>query len=143
MLLAVGEFALTANNGVTYAALGDAPVLLEASSGRRGPGIVPVWGFAGVIRVARGRTGERPWLLSDGQPPLVAPAQVCGSGFVDASEHRRKPPVGLQPVPALQRDPLYRASDEAPADAPAAVVHHLLLSTTFAEHASSAPPTCC
>ncbi|MHA5659511.1 DUF2855 family protein, partial [Pseudomonas aeruginosa] len=44
-LLAVDEFALTANN-VTYAALGDALRYWEFFPAGEGLGIVPVWGFA-------------------------------------------------------------------------------------------------
>lgn len=47
-LLAVGEFALTANN-VTYAALGDALRYWEFFPAGEGLGIVPVWGFAEVL----------------------------------------------------------------------------------------------
>lgn len=44
---------------------------------------------------------------------LVAPAQVRGSGFVDASEHRRNLPSVYNQYLRCSSDPLYRASDEA------------------------------
>ncbi|MDF5808186.1 DUF2855 family protein [Pseudomonas aeruginosa] len=67
-----------------------------------------------LLRAARGRTGRALlWLLSDGQPLLVAPAQVRGSGFVDASEHRRDLPSVYNQYLRCSSDPLYRASDEA------------------------------
>ncbi|MFO7005545.1 DUF2855 family protein [Pseudomonas aeruginosa] len=114
-LLAVGEFALTANN-VTYAALGDALRYWEFFPAGEGLGIVPVWGFAEVL--ASRCPGVEPGERFYGYYPmashlLVAPAQVRGSGFVDASEHRRNLPSVYNQYLRCSSDPLYRASDEA------------------------------
>ena len=116
-LLAVGEFALTANN-VTYAALGDAlryweffPAGEGWASSRSGasPRCLP--------RAARGSKRA-----SASMATIRWPATCWSRRRRSAAALRRRqrappePPVGLQPVPALQQRPALPGLRRGPAD---------------------------
>ena len=90
---------MTANN-VTYAVFGDAMHYWDFFPHRRPAAVVvPLWGFAEVVRVAA-PTGvdRRPGLRlpADGSHLVVEPGRVDERGFRDASAHRRDLPVALQ-----------------------------------------------
>ena len=113
--LAVGRFALTANN-ITYAAFGDAMRYWQFyPSANDAWGNIPVWGFADVIESACETiaVGERFY----GFYPMAShvtllPARVTEHGFYDSAAHRSDlHPVYNQYV-ASRTDPLYRPDNE-------------------------------
>jgi len=95
-LLAIDQFALTANN-ITYAAFGEAMAYWQFFPARAGWGRVPVWGFADVARSSheRLREGERIYGYFPMSSHLALQVdRVSDTGFVDAAPHRAKlPPV--------------------------------------------------
>jgi hypothetical protein len=95
-LLAIDQFALTANN-ITYAAFGDAMAYWQFFPARAGWGRVPVWGFADVARSRheRLREGERVYGYFPMSTHLAVQVdRLTDAGFVDAAPHRAKlPPV--------------------------------------------------
>ena len=96
VLLAIDQFALTANN-ITYAAFGDAMAYWQFFPARAGFGRVPVWGFADVVRSSHDaiRESERVYGYFPMSTHLAVQAdRVSETGFVDAAPHRAKlPPV--------------------------------------------------
>ena len=136
ILLQIECFALTANN-VTYAAHGVDMAYWGFFPAPEGFGIVPVWGFAGVIEsrvdgIAPGQRFYGYWPMAS--HAVLHPGRVTPRGFTDVATHRQKlPPVynnyvaaspawGPETVQALFR-PLYTTSfvldvmlAESPAD---------------------------
>ena len=136
-LLAVGEFALTANN-VTYAALGDALRYWEFFPAGEGLGIVPVWGFAEVL-ASRCPGSKR---ASASMATIRWPA-TCWS-------RRRRSAAAASSTPASTAGTSRRSTTSTcaaaatrstgpptrPCRCPAAAVHHsFLLDDFLAEHA--------
>ena len=113
-LLAVGEFALTANN-VTYAALGDALRYWEFFPAGEGLGIVPVWGFAEVLASRCPGSNRASASMATIRWPATcwSRRRRSAAAAVDASEHRRNLPSVYNQYLRCSSDPLYRASDEA------------------------------
>jgi hypothetical protein len=135
ILLEIECFALTANN-VTYAAHGVDMAYWGFFPAPEGFGMVPVWGFAGVIEsrvdgIAPGQRFYGYWPMAS--HVVLHPGRVNPRGFTDVAMHRQKlPPVynnyvaaspawGPETVQALFR-PLYTTSfvlDVMLADSPA------------------------
>ncbi|MBF7073919.1 DUF2855 family protein [Glaciecola sp. MH2013] len=126
VLLKVDSFALTANN-ITYAVVGDKlgywqffpPQLTveEAQSNAVNDhwGILPVWGFADVVRSNHPDVpiGER---LFGYFPPsshlIMQPSSLSPSSWIDASVHRSKLPVGYNIYRRVQAEANYDKSFE-------------------------------
>jgi len=116
VLLALDEFALTANN-ITYAVTGERMHYWQFFPVDETWGQIPVWGFADVVASTHPEiaVGERLY----GYYPIashlvVAPGHVTTRSFLDVSAHRQ----GLAPVYnqylRVSRDPLYdRTNDTA------------------------------
>ncbi len=114
-LLRVDSFGLTANN-VTYAVMGEAMSYWDFFPAEEGWGRVPMWGFAEVERSEA--EGVEPGTRLFGYLPpsshlLVTPADVDGTGFVDASPHRAALPSAYHRYLATGSDPFYGAGSEA------------------------------
>lgn len=122
-LLRIERFALTANN-MTYAAHGVDMGYWNFFPAPDGFGVVPVWGFATVIKshapgIEPGSRFYGYWPMAS--HAIVTPVRVGPRGFTDGAAHRQKlPPVynnyipasaayGPEPVQALFR-PLYTTS---------------------------------
>jgi hypothetical protein len=117
-LLRVETFGMTANN-VTYAVMGEAmsywDFFSSAEQAEAGWGLLPVWGFATVVRSeAEGvEAGTRIYgYLPASDHLLVTPVGVDGSGFVDGAPHRAALPSAYHRYLASERDPFYTPSSE-------------------------------
>ena len=115
-LLRVETFGMTANN-VTYAVFGEAMSYWRFfPTDEEGWGRVPTWGFAEVERSEA--DGVEPGTRLYGYLPssshlLVTPADVDGSGFVDAAPHKAELPSAYHRYLASGADPFYRPDTEA------------------------------
>jgi hypothetical protein len=112
--LAVGPFALTANN-VSYAKTGDQLGYWRFFPAPQGWGCIPVWGFADVVesRAEGGGVGERFY----GDQPLAAhhrnpPTKVSKGTIVDGTAHRRELPAIYNQLIRCAEDPAYRPERE-------------------------------
>ena len=118
ILAKVDRFALTANN-ITYGVVGDElgywkffpPTDDEADRW----GLIPVWGFADVVRsnIAEIPVGDR---LFGYFPPAthlkLAPVRVRDDSFFDSSAHRAELPAGYNIYRRVNAEPGYdRATD--------------------------------
>ncbi|MEP6786541.1 MAG: DUF2855 family protein [Sphingomonadales bacterium] len=107
-LLAVEQFAITANN-VTYAAIGEAFGYWDFfPAGETGRGIVPVWGQARVIDA--GDTGLTVGEAVYGYLPMathliVEPVKIGASGFTDGAAHRAARAAVYNQYRRLDADP--------------------------------------
>jgi hypothetical protein len=91
-LLDIESFALTANN-TTYADFGDKIgywAFFPAVASTGGDGVIPVWGFAKVIRsrTTALAVGQRVYGFWPMATHVVVAPTPRGSGFVDAAAHR-------------------------------------------------------
>jgi hypothetical protein len=107
-LLAVEQFAVTANN-ITYAAIGEAfgywDFFPTAGDGR---GIVPVWGHARVIDAGDSglSAGERVYgYLPMATHLVVEPAKIGTGGFIDGAAHRASRAAVYNQYRRLNADP--------------------------------------
>lgn len=107
-LLAVEQFAITANN-VTYAAIGEAFGYWDFfPSGEDGRGIVPVWGQARVVDA--GDTGLTAGETIYGYLPMAAqlviePVKISAGGFTDGAAHRAARAAVYNQYRRLNADP--------------------------------------
>lgn len=96
VLARVEAFAFTANN-VTYAAFGEEMAYWQFFPAEAGSGIIPVWGFAEVVRsrcpeIAVGERLYGYWPMASHL--ALAPGRITDHGFVDQTAHRAAlPPV--------------------------------------------------
>lgn len=115
-LLRIDRFAFTANN-VTYAALGETMGYWQFfPAGEEGMGIIPVWGFAEVVKSnCEGlEIGERFFGFYPMASHLrVTPDKVQPSGFIDAAVHRQGLPPLYNQYLNCASDGLYRGDTEA------------------------------
>jgi hypothetical protein len=115
-LLSIDLLALTANN-VTYGAFGDAMKYWDFfPTGEAGWGQIPAWGFATVSgsRCPGVEVGQRVYgYFPMARSLVVAPVQVGASGFTDGAPHRAALSALYNRYQATDRDPLYRADQEA------------------------------
>ena len=119
VLLAVDEFALTANN-ITYAVAGDRMGYWQFFPTDEGWGRVPVWGYATVVasRHADVAVGERVYgYLPMGSHLVITAGRVTDGQLTDVAAHRSElPPVynqlqrvtATRDVDAEARQMLYR-----------------------------------
>lgn len=114
----IDRFAFTANN-ITYGVVGDQlgywHFFPPAGEDTDGWGLIPVWGFADVVRsnVADLPVGER---LFGYFPPAthlaLTPARISKARFFDSAAHRAKLPAGYNIYHRTSGEPGYdRASD--------------------------------
>lgn len=107
-LLAVEQFAVTANN-VTYAAIGEAFGYWDFfPAGEAGRGIVPVWGHARVVDA--GDTGLTTGEGVYGYLPMathlvIEPAKISAGGFTDGAVHRAARAAVYNQYRRLNADP--------------------------------------
>ncbi len=112
--LAIGPFALTANN-ITYAAFGDVMRYWQFFPAPEGWGCIPVWGFADVSesRAAGVEVGQRLYGYFPMATHLVVqPARIAAHGFVDGAAHRRELPAIYNQLLRCDADPGYRSERE-------------------------------
>lgn len=113
-LLRIERFGLTANN-VTYGVTGDTLGYWRFFPAEDGWGRIPAWGFAEVVagEVEGLETGTRMFgYLPMAAHLLVEPTRVRGSGFTDASAHRRDLPAPYNAYRRTDADLLYSARTE-------------------------------
>ena len=113
ILVKIDKFAYTANN-ITYAVAGDMLGYWQffPPKGRNseGYGVIPVWGFADVVKsnVEGIPIGER---LFGYFPPAshlkMKPTRVSDGRFMDGSEHRSKLPAGYNMYRRVNNEPHY------------------------------------
>jgi len=125
VLVKIDKFALTANN-VTYAVVGEQigywqffPPHKEKADGSevdiQGWGILPVWGFADVVKSNCDDVpvGER---LFGYFPPathlLMTPSKVGSTSWIDGSEHRSQLPGGYNIYRRVESEPGYNKAHE-------------------------------
>ncbi|MFV1991973.1 MAG: DUF2855 family protein, partial [Acidimicrobiales bacterium] len=107
VLLRVESYAMTANN-VTYAVMGDLMSYWNFFPTVASWGIVPVWGFAEVVRSHHTNVpeGERFYgYLPSATHLLVEPKAVSERGFTDGSEHRAALPGVYNHYTDVAEDP--------------------------------------
>jgi hypothetical protein len=120
----IDKFALTANN-ITYAVVGEQigywqffPPHAHTSTGEidtQGWGILPVWGFADVVRSQCEDVpiGER---LFGYFPPashlVMTPAKMGKTSWLDASSHRSQLPAGYNMYRRVAHEPGYNEAFE-------------------------------
>lgn len=118
ILAKVDRFAFTANN-ITYGVVGDQlgywQFFPPAGGDTDGWGLIPVWGFADVVRsnVAEVPAGER---LFGYFPPathlVLKPTRISEARFIDGAAHRAKLPAGYNNYYRVGAEPGYdRAGD--------------------------------
>lgn len=114
----IDRFAFTANN-ITYGVVGDQlgywRFFPSAGDDAEGWGLIPVWGFADVVRsnVADVPEGER---LFGYFPPathlVLTPTRIAPDRFVDGAAHRSELPAGYNLYRRVNAEPGYdRATD--------------------------------
>lgn len=113
VLVKVDRFAFTANN-ITYAVMGDQLrywQFFDANDDQNNEwGIIPVWGFADVVKSNSDdlAVGER---LFGYFPPadelLMTPSKVTKENFIEASAHRTDLPVGYNLYRRVDNEPGY------------------------------------
>lgn len=118
VLVKVDKFAFTANN-ITYAAMGDQLRYWQffPPSGENPEkwGIIPVWGFADVIKSESDNipVGDR---LFGYFPPAnylaMTPAKTSQGSFLDASEHRLSLPPGYNLYRRVMAEPNYDSAND-------------------------------
>lgn len=93
VVLAVGEFAFTANN-VTYGVLGDSLNYFAFFPAAEGWGRIPAWGYGEVVlsRNDAVPTGRRVFGYFPMSTHVVMEAKVTGDGFADIAAHRQALP---------------------------------------------------
>ncbi len=114
ILLAVEQFALTANN-VTYAAMGEAMKYWDFFPAPEGFGIVPVWGHAHVAasNVEGIEVCERIYgYLPMASHLIVAPGAVKPGSFVDTASHRQHLAAVYNRYRRLSADPAHDPARE-------------------------------
>ena len=95
VLLAVDQFALTANN-ITYAVAGDTMGYWQFFPGPEGWGRIPVWGYATVVASNHPdiKSGERVYgYLPMGTHLTIDAGRVTQSQLIDAAPHRSALPA--------------------------------------------------
>jgi hypothetical protein len=118
ILAKIDRFALTANN-ITYGVVGDRlgywQFFPPAGNEAEGWGLIPVWGFADVVRsnVAEIPVGER---LFGYFPPAshltLAPTRIRPENFFDGTAHRAELPAAYNLYRRVNAEPNYdRATD--------------------------------
>lgn len=116
IVVAVDEFAVTANN-VTYAAFGDAMAYWNFfPTGDAEWGIVPVWGFGNVVesRCDGITVGERIYgYFPMSTHVVMQPTRVAAHGFTDGIEHRAALHAVYNAYLRVAADPAYDAGLEA------------------------------
>lgn len=116
VLLAIDEFAFTANN-VTYAMFGDSMHYWDFfPTGEADWGVIPVWGFATVQESAVDgiAVGERFYgYFPMATHVVVQPEQVKAGGFVDSADHRASLPLVYNQYLRCSTDPGYHPKMEA------------------------------
>lgn len=135
-LLAVEQFAITANN-VTYAAIGDAFGYWDffpVEDGARG--IVPVWGHARVIDA--GDTGLNAGERIYGYLPMathlvVEPGRMSPGGFTDGAAHRQARAAVYNQYRRLAADPGHVAAKGQAGEDVRAVFEPLFLTSFLIE----------
>lgn len=119
ILAKIDRFAFTANN-ITYGVVGDQlgywQFFPPAGDDTDAWGLIPVWGFADVVRsnVAEIPVGER---LFGYFPPAthlkLTPSRVRKENFMDAAPHRASLPAGYNNYRRVNAQPGYdRATDD-------------------------------
>ncbi len=109
----IQKYAFSANN-VTYAHLGSHFKYWEFFPAKDpGRGIIPVWGFAKVIRSLNPDIAEGEILY--GYFPMqtrcvLRPGKVRAEGFADTSPHRAKLPAAYQIYNIQKNDPMHAAA---------------------------------
>jgi hypothetical protein len=112
--LAVGPFALTANN-VSYAQTGEQLGYWRFFPAPEGWGCIPVWGFADVVesRAEGVSVGERFYgYLPMATHLVIEPTKVTKGTIVDGAAHRRDLPAIYNQLIRCAADPGYRAERE-------------------------------
>ncbi|MDT0582500.1 DUF2855 family protein [Brumicola blandensis] len=148
VLVKVDSFALTANN-ITYAVVGDKLGYWQFFPPQLGPdevghneanehwGILPVWGFADVVKSNNPEVPEGERLFGYFPPSshlIMHPSGVSESSWIDASEHRAALPVGYNIYRKVMSEPNYQKSGEAyrmllyPLHVTAFALHHYFTS---------------
>ena len=113
--LAVGSFALTANN-ITYAALGDAMSYWAFYPVDAQWGVIPVWGFADVVEstVPELAVGERIYgYFPMASHCVLSPTRISPAGFVEGAAHRAALHGVYNQYTRCQADPFYASSSQA------------------------------
>ena len=124
VLVKVDKFALTANN-ITYAVVAEQigywqffpphADTANVSDDRSAWGVLPVWGFADVIKSNNADVpiGER---LFGYFPPathlLMHPTKISATSWIDGSEHRAALPVGYNIYRKVESEPGYKKNHE-------------------------------
>ncbi len=119
ILAKVDRFAFTANN-ITYGVVGDQlgywRFFPPAGDDADGWGLIPVWGFADVVRsnVADITVGDR---LFGYFPPAthlkLAPTRISADGFIDGTPHRAELPAGYNHYRRVAAEPDYDRTTDA------------------------------
>jgi len=119
ILAKIDRFAFTANN-ITYGVVGDQlgywQFFPPAGIDTDGWGLIPVWGFADVVRsnVAEIPVGER---LFGYFPPAnylkLTPTRVSKENFIDGSVHRAQLPAGYNNYRRVSAEPGYDRANDA------------------------------
>jgi hypothetical protein len=124
VLVKIDKFALTANN-ITYAVVAEQigywqffpphPHNTETEDDLRDWGVLPVWGYAEVVKSNHSEVpvGER---LFGYFPPathlLLKPSKVGATSWLDASEHRAALPAAYNVYRKVESEPGYNKSFE-------------------------------
>jgi len=112
--LAVGPFALTANN-VSYAQTGDTLGYWSFFPAPAGWGCIPVWGFADVVesRAEGVSVGERLYgYLPMATHLVIQPTRVSAGTIVDGAAHRKDLPAVYNQLLRCAADPGYSPERE-------------------------------
>lgn len=112
ILVRVGAFAFTANN-ITYAAFGEEMAYWQFFPTDDGYGLVPVWGFAEVVRsrcpaIAVGERLYGYWPMAT--HAVLTPGRIGDHDFVDTAQHRAALPPAYNSY--LRWSGLGRGDDE-------------------------------
>jgi Protein of unknown function (DUF2855) len=109
VLLKIDRFALTSNN-ITYAAFGERMKYWDFYPSADGWGIIPVWGFADVIRSAA--DGVKPGERFYGYYPMASHAvlkvaRTTSAGFIEGTELRQPLAAVYNSYIRTSTDPTY------------------------------------
>ena len=118
VLLQVEKFAYTANN-ITYAVAGDMigywQFFPPAGEDVEGWGVIPVWGFARVVRTSTEEiaVGERVFgYLPSANLVTVKPSRITPGTFVDGREHRARLPGVYNLYRRVEHEKEYRPTTD-------------------------------